>query len=91
MSLNSTDCQQNNPLRPIVSLPGFPTYNLSKHLSNILKPLINSSPHSMSNANAFFFQKISKVEPDEIMKSFFDVVSFFTSIPLDTARQITKY
>ena len=33
---------------------------------------------------ALFFRKISKVEQDEIMKSFFDVISFFTSIPLDS-------
>ena len=47
----------NNPLRPIVSLPGSPTYNLSKYLSDILKPLIKSSPHSAHSVNNANCQK----------------------------------
>ncbi len=82
--------KNNNPLRPIVSLPGSPTYKLSKYLADILKPLINTSPHSVKNVNTFL-SKIEdiRVEPGEIMISI-DVVSLFTSIPLDTAQQITK-
>ena len=41
--------KDNNPLRPIVSLPGSPTYNLSKYLAEILKPLVNTSPYSVKN------------------------------------------
>jgi hypothetical protein len=37
--------KDNNPLRPIVSLPGSPTYNLSKYLADILKPLVSTSRH----------------------------------------------
>jgi hypothetical protein len=82
--------KDNNPLRPIVSLPGSPTYNLSKYLADILKPLVSTSPHSVKNVNAFLSKiKDIHVEPDEIMISF-DVVSLFTSIPLDTARLITE-
>ena len=39
--------KDNNPLRPTVSLPGSPTYNLSKYLADVLKPLVNTSPHSV--------------------------------------------
>ena len=82
--------KDNIPLRPIVSLPGSPTYNLSKYLSDILKPLVSTSPHSVKNVNAFLSKiKDIHVEPDEIMISF-DVVSLFISIPLDTARLITE-
>jgi hypothetical protein len=49
--------KENIPLRPIVSLPGSPTYNLSKYLSDILKPLIKSSPHSAHSVNNANCQK----------------------------------
>ena len=41
------------PLRPIVSLPGSPTYNLAKHLSALLNPLPKSSTPPIDNVNTF--------------------------------------
>ena len=56
----------------------------------ILHPLVKTLPHTINNANTFLTNiKDLKLEPDEIMISF-DVVSFFTSIPLDTAKRITS-
>ena len=58
----------------------------------ILNPLVKTSPHTINNANDFLTNiknKDLKLEPDEIMISF-DVVSLFTSIPLDTTKRITN-
>jgi hypothetical protein len=84
--------KENIPLRPIVSLPGSPTltYELSKYLAMILHPLVKTSPHTINNANTFLTNITDlKLELDEIMISF-DVVSLFTSIPLDTEKRITN-
>ena len=78
------------PLRPIVSLPGSPTYELAKYLSLILHLLVETSPHTVDNTNAFLAKiKDLKLKPNEIRISF-DVVSLFTSIPLNTAKRITN-
>ena len=80
---------ENIPLRPIVPLPGSPTYDLSKYLANILQPLVKSSPHTIHNVNSFLTKiKDLKPEPDEILISF-DVVSLF--IHLDTAKRFTNH
>ena len=78
------------PLRPIVSLPGTPTYNLSKELFKKLNPLIRNSPHSITNAIEFL-QKLEGIElgENDIMISF-DVTALFTSIDLGLARSVLK-
>ena len=82
--------KENIPLRPIVSLPGSPSYELSKYLAMILQPLVKTSPHTINNTNSFLTNnKDLKLVSDEILISF-DVVSLFTSIPLDTAKRITN-
>ena len=45
--------KENIPLRPIVSLPGSPTYELSKYLAMILHPLVKTSTHTINNTNEF--------------------------------------
>ena len=56
----------------------------------ILQPLVKTSPHTINNTNAFLtYIKDLKLERDEILISF-DVVSLFTSIPLDTAKRIAN-
>ena len=57
--------KNNIPLRPIVSLPGSPTYELSKYLAMILHPLVKTSTHTINNTNEFLTNiKDLKLEPD---------------------------
>jgi len=75
------------PLRPIVSLPGTPTYNIAKELTRKLKHLTEESDYSI-NSPLQCLQKIKdvKIEDDEIMVSF-DVTALFTSIDPALAKE----
>ena len=43
----------NVPLRPIVSFVNSPTYHLSKHLVDILSPLVGNSESNVKNSTQF--------------------------------------
>ena len=43
----------NIPMRPIVSFCGSPTYQLSKYLTNVLKPLTDESTHKLQSTENF--------------------------------------
>ena len=78
------------PLRPIVSLPGSPTYNVAKYLYGALKNIIEGSPHSISSSEEAI-QKLGDItiDNDEIMISY-DVESLFTSIDVQMAEDVIK-
>ena len=72
------------PLRPIVSFINSPTYNLSKFLSRILSSLLINR-YSVRNSKEFVvYVKNFTISENEILVSF-DVVSLFTSVPVDKA------
>ncbi|XP_071344169.1 uncharacterized protein [Trachinotus anak] len=69
------------PLRPIASSINSVTYNIAKHIANILAPLVGNTPHHIQNSIDFVSKARNlKMEPDETMVSY-DVTSLFTCIP----------
>ena len=80
----------NIPMRPIVSFCGSPTYQLSKHLTNILKPLTDKSRHKLQSTDNFI-DAIKTIQiPDDHKLVSFDVKSLFASIPLQLALDCSK-
>ena len=73
------------PLRPIVSSIGAVSYETSKELTRILKPLVGKSPHHVYNTQDFIEQiKDIKLKEDQCMMSY-DVKALFTSVPIQSA------
>ena len=78
------------PLRPIVSSTGTVTYQTSKELARILKPLVGKSPHHVKNTQDFIDQiKDIHLNQDQCMMSY-DVKALFTSVPTTQATNIIK-
>ena len=82
--------KQGMPLRPIVSSIGIVTYQTSKEVARILKPLVGRSPHHVKNTQDFIDQiKGIHLGKDQIMMSY-DVKALFTSVPITKAITIIK-
>ena len=82
--------KRNIPMRPIVSFCGSPTYQLSKYLTTVLKPLTDESRHKLQPTENFI-EAIKTVQvPDDYILVSFDVKSLFTSILLQLALDCTE-
>ena len=77
------------PLTPIVSSIGSVTYETSKALSRILKPLVGRSHHVQNNQE--FIQQLEdiKLRSDDIIM-FYDAKALFTSVLIKPALKIIK-
>ena len=63
--------KQDTPLRPIVPSTGTVSYNTSKELANILKPLVGWTSRHLKNTKDFIHQiKDVKLFPDETIISY---------------------
>ena len=78
---DSTDVDQ-LPLRPVISNIGTATYELSKYLAELLKPLTKSE-YSIDSTKDFVDRIKTKCINQEFVVISFDMVSLFTSVPLD--------
>ena len=79
----------NIPMRPIVSLCGSPTYQLSKYLTTVLKPLTDKSRHKLQSTENFIDAIKTVQVPDDYKLVSFDVKSLFINnstieLPLPT-------
>ena len=82
--------KRETPLRPIVSSTGTASYNTSKELANILKPLVGWTSHHLKNTKDFIDQiKDIKLLPDETIISY-DIKALFTSVPIQSVINIIK-
>ena len=77
----STDVNQ-LPMRPVISNIGTATYELSKYLAELLRPLTKSE-YSIDSTKDFVDRIKRKRLPQDYEMVSFDVVSLFTSVPLD--------
>ena len=77
----STDVNQ-LPMRPVISNIGTATYELSKYLADLLRPLTKSE-YSIDSTKDFIDRIRQKGIPQGYEMVSFDVVSLFTSVPLD--------
>ena len=76
------------PLRPIVSFVNSPTYQLSKHLVTILSPLVGHTSSYVKNSTEFAKFISTQNLPTGNKLVSFDVVSLFTTIPVERAKEI---
>ena len=78
------------PLRPIVSSIGTVTYQTSKEVARIIKPLVGRSPHHVKNTHDFIDQiKGLHFGQDQCMMSY-DEKALFTSVPTTKVIIIIK-
>ena len=81
-----------NKMRPIIGTTGCASYKLSKFMAHMLQSIVGTistahvenSPHFVSKVNNF------NVQYDEYQMISFDVVSLFTTVPVDDVLEFLR-
>ena len=82
--------KENAPLRPVISAVGTATYNPSKYVARILKPLVGRNGFAIQNSIQFINDVKDLVIDSESVMVSFDVKALYTSIPVDRAVQVVR-
>ena len=77
-------------MRSIVSFCGFPTYQLPKYLTTVLKPLTNETRHKLQSTENFTDAIKTVQVPDDHKLVSFDVKTLFIGIPLQLVLDCTE-
>lgn len=79
-----------NPVsvRPIVSSVESPTSNLSHFMDILLKPIVKTIPHILTNSTQLLQELDTLTIPDNSILASLDVSSLYTNIPIDEAIDI---
>ena len=74
-----------NPIsvRPIVSSINSPASNLSNFIDILLKPIVRTFPHILSNTTELLLDIENITVPDHAIIATLDVTSLYTNIPTD--------
>lgn len=78
----------NNPIRPIVSSIGSPTYNMSKFFTNILANIVGKTNSFVKDSFDLKSKINNLIIPDDHKLFSLDVISLFTNIPNDIISEI---
>ncbi|XP_065893417.1 uncharacterized protein [Dysidea avara] len=75
-------------VRPIVSSTQSPTSNLSHFMDILLKPIVKTIPHILTNSTQLLQELTPMKVPDNTILTSLDVSSLYTNIPTEEAIEI---